>query len=91
MVEEAGIFALREGPWKVILAGGNKLGELDNLSEDIGETRSFASGSHWPGEGHARKSRHDPRHRRRHPITRLIIAPRKWGGVSPDLARTVPH
>jgi arylsulfatase A-like enzyme len=37
MIEEAGMLALRRGPWKYIQATKNKSGELYDLSSDIGE------------------------------------------------------
>ncbi len=43
MVEEARTLALREGPWKFILAGKNKPGELYKLDDDIGEANNVAS------------------------------------------------
>lgn len=43
MVEEAGTLALREGPWKFVLGGKNRAGQLYNLREDIGEQANLAS------------------------------------------------
>lgn len=37
MIEEAGILALRRGPWKYVQARKNTSGELYNLSSDVGE------------------------------------------------------
>ncbi|MCH7226706.1 arylsulfatase [Haloferula sp. A504] len=43
MVEEAKTLALREGPWKFILAGKPEKDELYHLTEDIGETTNVAA------------------------------------------------
>ncbi len=44
MVEEAKGLALREGPWKFVIAPSKRAaGELYNLDEDIGETNNIAS------------------------------------------------